>query len=85
MPWRKLITYHPIKALDRIGLEPEDVSGKISSKVTARFGLIADQSPPPPDWTVELEMTGVDIAKPVEGRSLKKMDGALLSRPSAPS
>jgi hypothetical protein len=77
----ELITYHPIKALDRIGLEPEDVSGKISSKVTARFGLIARQSPPPPDWTVELEMSGVDIAKPVEGRSLKKMDGALFVTP----
>jgi hypothetical protein len=77
----EVITYHPIKALDRIGLEPEDLSGQISSIVTARFGLIADQSPPPPDWTVELEMTGVDIAKPVEGRSLKKMEGALFVTP----
>lgn len=77
----ELITYHPIKALDRIGLEPEDLSGSISSKVTARFGLIANQSPPPPDWTVELEMTGVDIAKPVEGRSLKQMDGTLSVTP----
>jgi hypothetical protein len=77
----ELITYHPIKALDRIGLEPEDLSGAISSKVTARFGLIADQSPPPPEWTVELQMTGVDIAKPVEGRSLANMDGTLFVTP----
>ncbi|EDQ33429.1 hypothetical protein HPDFL43_09342 [Hoeflea phototrophica DFL-43] len=77
----ELITYHPIKALDRIGLEPEDLDGRISSQVTARFGLIATQSPPPPDWTVELEMAGVDIAKPVEGRSLKRMDGTLSVTP----
>lgn len=77
----ELITYHPISALDRIGLEPEDLSGDITSRVTARFGLIASQSPPPPDWAVVLEMTGVDIAKPVEGRSLKQMDGDLFVTP----
>ncbi|WP_420409636.1 DUF3971 domain-containing protein [Hoeflea sp.] len=78
----ELITYHPIAALERIGLEPEDLSGKISSKVSARFGLIADQDPPPPDWAVDLEMAGVDIAKPVEGRSLKQMDGDLSVTPA---
>jgi hypothetical protein len=77
----ELITYHPIAALERIGLEPEDLSGAISSKVSARFGLIADQAPPAPDWTVDLEMTGVDIAKPVEGRSLSRMDGDLTVTP----
>lgn len=78
----ELITYHPIAALERIGLEPEDLSGAISSKVSARFGLIADQSPPAPDWTVDLEMTDVDIAKPVEGRLLTRMDGDLSVTPA---
>ena len=77
----ELITYHPIDALDRIGLEPSDLSGDISSTVTARFGLIRDQSPPPPDWNVNLDMTGVDIAKPVEGRTLTGMDGKLTVTP----
>jgi len=77
----ELITYHPINALDRIGLQPEELSGEISSKVTARFGLIAEQSPPPPDWTVKLEMRDVDIAKPIEGRMLTKMDGSLSVTP----
>ncbi|MCO6407989.1 DUF3971 domain-containing protein [Hoeflea alexandrii] len=77
----ELITYHPINALDRIGLQPSELSGEIESTVTARFGLIREQSPPPPDWTVNLDMTGVDIAKPVEGRMLSSMDGTLSVTP----
>ncbi|MEM5472564.1 DUF3971 domain-containing protein [Hoeflea sp. AS60] len=77
----ELITYHPINALDRIGLKPSELSGQISSVVTARFGLIQDQSPPPPEWDVNLDMVGVDIAKPVEGRMLTDMDGNLSVTP----
>lgn len=77
----ELISYHPIDALDKIGLEPSELSGEISSTVTARFGLINDQSPPPPDWNVNLDMKGVDIAKPVEGRVLTGMDGNLQVTP----
>lgn len=77
----ELISYQPINALDKIGLEPSDLSGEISSTVTARFGLINDQSPPSPDWDVNLDMRGVDIAKPVEGRMLTRMDGNLQVTP----
>ena len=77
----ELISYHPINALDQIGFKPAELSGEISSTVTARFGLIAEQSPPPPDWTVDLKMHGVDIDKPVEGRMLTEMDGSLYVTP----
>jgi len=77
----ELISYRPINALEQIGFEAADLSGEISSVVTARFGLIAGQSPPPPDWTVDLKMTGVDIARPVEGRMLTDMDGSLYVTP----
>lgn len=77
----ELISYHPIAALDRIGLVPEDLSGSISSDVTARFGLIREQQPPAPDWTVQLELREVDIAKPVEGRMLTNLDGSLYVTP----
>ncbi|OCW58707.1 DUF3971 domain-containing protein [Hoeflea olei] len=77
----ELISYHPINALDQIGFKPSELSGEISSRVTARFGLIADQSPPPPDWTVDLQMSGVDLGKPVEGRTLTDMDGSLYVTP----
>ena len=77
----ELISYHPIDALDKIGLQPSELSGEISSTVTARFGLIRDQSPPPPAWNVDLTMRGVDIAKPIEGRMLAGMDGNLVVTP----
>ena len=77
----ELITYHPINALDQIGLKPEELDGEVSSKVTARFGLIAEQSPPPPEWTVDLKMSDVDVAKPVEGRVLTQMNGSLFVTP----
>ncbi|MCY0095352.1 DUF3971 domain-containing protein [Hoeflea ulvae] len=77
----ELITYHPINVLDQIGLKPEELSGSISSTVTARFGLIPDQSPPPPDWTADLDMGGVNIAKPIEGRMLTDMNGRLYVTP----
>ena len=77
----ELITYHPINALDRLGLQPDELSGEITSTVTARFGLIQDQSPPSPDWSVNLDMQGVDIAKPVEGRMLTELDGSLAVTP----
>lgn len=77
----ELISYHPIDALDKIGLQPSELSGEISSTVTARFGLINEQSPPSPDWDVNLDMKGVDIAKPVEGRTLAGMDGNLQVTP----
>ena len=77
----ELISYRPINALEQIGLKPGELSGEISSVVTARFGLIATQSPPPPDWTVDLKMSGVDLDKPVEGRMLADMDGSLYVTP----
>ncbi|MDF1607491.1 DUF3971 domain-containing protein [Hoeflea sp. YIM 152468] len=77
----ELISYHPIDALDKIGLVPEELSGKLSSKVTARFGLINEQSPPPPDWNVSLDLQAVDIAKPIDGRLLTEMTGSLVVTP----
>ncbi|WP_339762209.1 DUF3971 domain-containing protein [uncultured Hoeflea sp.] len=77
----ELISYHPINALDKIGLQPSELSGELSSTVTARFGLINDQSPPPPVWNVDLDMRDVDIAKPVEGRMLTGMNGNLVVTP----
>lgn len=77
----ELITYHPIKVLDRIGLEPEQLAGQVASRVHARFGILAEQSPPPPDWRVELDLLGVDVAEPIEGRMLSNLEGRLLVTP----
>ncbi len=77
----ELITYHPVAALDRIELEPSDLSGDITADVKARFGLVQAQSPPPPVWAVDLNLVGVDIAKPIEGRRLAGVNGSLVVTP----
>lgn len=78
----ELITYHPIDVLDRIGLEPDQLTGKVSSRVKARFGLIQEQDPPAPEWAVDLELDGVDIDKPIEGRMFSDLRGTLAVTPT---
>ncbi|WP_114149043.1 YhdP family protein [Pararhizobium haloflavum] len=78
----EIISYRPIDVIDRIGYRPEDFSGTIKADVSARFGLIAEQGPPPPEWSAELDLADVDIAKPVEGRRLEGMTGTLAVKPS---
>ncbi len=78
----ELITYHPIDVLDRIGFKPEELSGEISSRVKARFGLIREQDPPPTEWDVEMTLAGVDIEKKVEGRIFTDIDGKLHVTPT---
>lgn len=77
----ELITYHPIKVLDRIGLEPQQLSGEVASRVHARFGIIGEQNPPEPDWRAEIDLLGVDVAEPVDGRMLSALEGRLLVTP----
>lgn len=78
----ELITYHPIDVLDRIGFKPEELSGEISSRVQARFGLVREQDPPPTEWEVNMDLAGVDIAKQVEGRNFTDIDGKLNVTPT---
>ena len=77
----ELVTYRPIRALDRIDLAPEDLSGSVRGHVSGKFGLIQDQNPPPASWEAKIELNGVDIGKPVEGRRLSDLDGTLTVTP----
>lgn len=73
----ELISFKPIDALDAIGIVPEDISGLVQGNVKARFGLIQSQSPPEPEWTAVLDLSGVDLKKPVEDRILTDITGTL--------
>jgi len=77
----ELLTYKPIQVLQRAGLAPQDLSGKISATVQARFGLISAQNPPPPDWKASMQLSGVDVAKPISGRKITNLDGKLDADP----
>jgi len=73
----ELVTYRPIRALPATGFAPEDFSGDVTAKVTARFGLVAAQDPPPPEWTAVLALDGVDVQKPVSGHKIGALQGTL--------
>lgn len=73
----ELVTYKPIDVLKRTEFVPEDFSGPISGNVKARFGLVRDQKPPPPQWTADINLQGVDVKKPIVGREISQVDGKL--------
>lgn len=73
----ELVTFKPIAVLDRTGFQPSDFSGDVKATVKARFGIIRDQNPPPPDWKVHLDLDDVDLGKPVEGRKITGLEGTL--------
>lgn len=77
----ELLTYKPVQVLQRANLVPQDLSGKISATVQARFGLVSAQNPPPPDWKASMQLSGVDVAKPVSGRKITNLDGTLNADP----
>lgn len=71
----ELVTYKPIDALQRTEFTPEDFTGTVKGEVGARFGLVADQNPPEPDWQVAMELEDVALKKPVAGRNISGLDG----------
>ncbi|WP_028744572.1 DUF3971 domain-containing protein [Rhizobium mesoamericanum] len=77
----ELLTYKPIQVLQRAGLMPEDLKGKVSAKVQARLGLISSQNPPPAEWKAVLQLQDLDIAKPFSGRKITDLDGVLTANP----
>ncbi|TPW26817.1 YhdP family protein [Pararhizobium mangrovi] len=77
----ELVSYEPIDALKRTDFSAKDFSGDVVSRVHARFGLIRDQNPPPPDWHVEATLNGVDLAQKVDGRAFTDLDGSLTVDP----
>ncbi|CDM57987.1 MULTISPECIES: DUF3971 domain-containing protein [Rhizobium] len=77
----ELLTYKPIQVLQRAGLVPEDLTGKVSANVQARLGLISSQNPPPAEWKAVLQLQDLDIAKPISGRKITSLDGVLNADP----
>ena len=51
--------------------------GRLTADVSAVFGLNPSQDPPKPVWDVALALKDVDLAKPIEGRKIGKINGTL--------
>ncbi|MDX3924875.1 MAG: AsmA-like C-terminal region-containing protein [Shinella sp.] len=77
----ELVTYRPIRALQRTGFKPEDFTGSVKANVKARLGLILNQNPPPPEWVADMTLSDVDVNKPISGRGITSLDGSLKITP----
>ncbi|HVK91831.1 MAG TPA: AsmA-like C-terminal region-containing protein [Mycoplana sp.] len=78
----ELVTYEPIDVLKRTQFTPDDLSGAAEAKVRARFGLVRDQHPPPPEWNADIKLLGVDLKKPITGRNIADVEGTLTVNPT---
>ncbi|WP_275782754.1 YhdP family protein [Pararhizobium gei] len=78
----ELVSYRPIDALKRTPFKPEDFSGAMTAQVGARFGLVKDQNPPPPEWQAQMVLDGVTLNKPVSGRNISDIRGTLRIDPA---
>ncbi|MBB3912916.1 AsmA-like C-terminal domain-containing protein [Rhizobium fabae] len=77
----ELLTYKPIRVLQRAGFTPDDLKGHIEASVKAHFGLLSSQNPPPADWKAAMKLTDVDLAKPFSGRTISNVTGMLNGDP----
>ncbi|WP_064685454.1 DUF3971 domain-containing protein [Rhizobium bangladeshense] len=77
----ELLTYKPIRVLQRAGFTPEDFKGHIDANVKAHFGLLSSQNPPPAEWKAAMKLADVDLAKPFSGRTISNVSGMLNGDP----
>ncbi|RUM25525.1 hypothetical protein EFQ99_12335 [Rhizobium vallis] len=77
----ELLTYKPIRVLQRAGFTPDDLKGHIEANVKAHFGLLSSQNPPPADWKAMMKLTDIDLAKPFSGRTISNVSGMLNGDP----
>ncbi|ASY63055.1 Large exoproteins involved in heme utilization or adhesion [Sinorhizobium sojae CCBAU 05684] len=73
----ELVAYRPIHALQKTPFVPEDFKGPMTALVGARFGLIMDQDPPRPLWQAEMRLQDVTLNRPVAGRTIENLTGAM--------
>ncbi|OAP42553.1 hypothetical protein AU381_15325 [Sinorhizobium glycinis] len=73
----ELVSYKPIRALQKTPFAPEDFTGPMTALVGARFGLISNQKPPPPLWQAEMQLQKVSINRPVSGREIADLSGTM--------
>lgn len=79
----ELVSFKPIRALERAGFTVEDFSGQVSGVAQVRLGLISDQHPPDPVWEAHLDLADVDVTKPYSGRTISDLEGKLDVDPKA--
>jgi len=71
----------PVRALDRLGVTSEALSGRISATVDASFPLKKKILPEDVDWVVNAEFEKLSSSEPINGRSIEKADVTVVIDP----
>jgi hypothetical protein len=79
----ELADFRPIHALKEVGYKPEDFKGQVKADLQARFGIILDQNPPAPTYAAKIQLSNVDLGRPVDGRKVSDITGSLDIDPQA--
>ncbi|MEM1049143.1 MAG: hypothetical protein AAGF59_14630 [Pseudomonadota bacterium] len=64
----------PVRALERLGVEANALSGSVIAKVDAVFPLSKTIPPDAVDWDVDADFTKLSSETPIDGRSIKQAD-----------
>lgn len=73
----EVASFKPINGLKNTEFAPADFSGKAVASVSARFGLVNDQHPPPPQFKGKIALQDVKISKKIADRSVSAINGDL--------
>jgi hypothetical protein len=79
----ELASFRPLNALKNTEFKPDDFTGRARAKVMARIGLIANQKPPQPIWSADLDLDGVNLKPKFAGRAITDVKGRLEVVPDA--
>ena len=73
----ELSSFKPMNSLKNTDFRPEDFAGPVKASVSARFGLLASQNPPPPDWSARIDLQTVDLHRPIANRRIAGAQGVV--------
>jgi hypothetical protein len=73
----ELSTFKPIEGLQRTEFTADDFSGEIKAHIKFFGGLVDEQHPPPPEWSADLKLKGVDLQRPYMDKKITNFDGSL--------
>lgn len=71
----ELVSFKPIDILSKTPYVAEDFTGQASAHVVARFGLVTRHNPPPPEWSANIDLRNVTVAKPIDDRLFSNITG----------
>lgn len=77
----ELSAYKPINALNNLPLKPEDLTGKVSGKVTADIPLSAREAGTKPVFAVSLKFEDLAVAREFDGQIVTEANGNIVVTP----